>query len=223
MKSTEIARLIDISTVRADSTIEEINTIIESAKTHRFICVFVLPSMIDAIQEPLSLLPDVGIGGVVGFPSGGDTTESKVFQAHEMKAKNCNEIDMVLNVGKLKSGLLDDVKNDILRVKSVVFPTPLKVIMEVALLSDEEIVTASKIIQECGVAFIKTGTGWNGSTTLHHIKLIKDTVGDTIPLKVAGGVRSLDTLLEMYEMGVTRFGIGYSAVEQIMKEIKERE
>lgn len=223
MNILEIARLIDISTVRSDSTVCEIEKIIELAEKYHLICVFVNPSMMGYVKERVSLMPDVFMGGVVGFPSGGDTTTSKVFQANEMKALGCGEIDMVLNVGKLKSGLLDEVKEDILSVLSAVSPTPLKVIMEVALLTDEEIVSASKIIKECGCAFIKTGTGWHGATTIHHVKLIKDTVGDTIPLKVAGGVRSLATLLEMNKMGVARFGIGYSTVVEIMKEAEAQE
>lgn len=222
MNKNEIARMIDISTVRADSALSEVYDVVVAAKEHNFICVFVLPSMVDRIKDEMALLDGILCGGVVGFPSGSETTACKVFQAKEMKAKNCDEIDMVLNIGKLKSGLYDEVKEDILRVKEVVAPLPLKVIMEVTLLTDEEIVAASKIIKECGATFIKTGTGWNGSTRLHHIKLIKDTVGDSILLKVAGGVRDLDTLLEMNRMGVSRFGIGYNAALSIMADAEKR-
>ena len=83
--------------------------------------------------------------------------------------------------------------------------------MEVVLLTDEEIAMAARIIRDAGASFAKTGTGWAGATTEHHIEVIKAEVGDTIPLKVAGGVRSLDTLLKMRDMGVSRFGIGYKS------------
>ncbi len=220
MTKHEIARLIDISAVRADSTLKEINEVVEAAKQHDFICVFAMPSMVDKISEPISQMPSVLCGGVVGFPSGAETTPCKVFQATELKAKGCDEIDMVINIGKLKSGLIDEVCEDILKVKEVVSPLPLKVIIEVALLSDEEIVTASKIVMECGATFVKTGTGWAGATSLHHVKLIKQTVGDNILVKVAGGVRNLETLLEMRALGVSRFGIGYNSALEIMKQIE---
>ncbi|MFI3331138.1 MAG: deoxyribose-phosphate aldolase [Rikenellaceae bacterium] len=220
MTKHKIARMIDISAVRAESTLSEINEVLAAAKKHDFICVFAMPSMVDKIAYEMSQMPTVLCGGVVGFPSGAETTAAKVFQAQEMKAKNCDEIDMVINIGKLKSGLLDEVKEDILKVKEVVSPLPLKVIIEVALLTNDEIVTASKIVMEAGATFVKTGTGWAGSTTLEHVKLIKDTVGDNILIKVAGGVRDLKTLLTMHEMGVSRFGIGYNSALAIMKELE---
>lgn len=223
LKPKELARMVDISAVRADSTLDEVNLIVESAKKHQFICVFSMPSMLPYVFEGLKGTDKVGIGGIVGFPSGGDTTESKVFQANELKAKGCNEIDMVMNIGKLKSGLYDDVLQDIKAVKAAVTPLPLKVIIEVALLTDEEICKAAALVLEGGADFVKTGTGWAGATTMHHIRLIKDTVADRIKLKVAGGVRSLATLEEMYNAGVCRFGIGYKSALSIMDECIKRE
>ncbi len=222
MNKLEIAKLIDISTVRSDSSLTEIDEVMAAAKEHKFICVFVMPSMVDKIKDQMKTpeLDGVMYGGVVGFPSGAETTESKIFQAQQLKEKMCDEIDMVMNIGKLKSGLYDEVREDIIRVREVVSPLPLKVIIEVAILTDEEIVTASKIVQECGATFVKSGTGWCGSTTMHHVKLMKEAVGDSIQIKVAGGVRDLKTLLEMRELGVSRFGIGYNAALSIMNEIK---
>ena len=182
-----------------------------------------MPGMLPLVFEKLKDHPQIGIGGVVGFPSGGETTASKLFQAKELKEAGCNEIDMVLNIGKLKSGMLNDIEDEIRQIKATVSPLPLKVIMEVVLLTDEEIKTASSIILKAGADYIKTGTGWAGATTLHHIDLIKETVGDAIKLKVAGGVRTLDTLLEMYQMGVSRFGIGYKSALSIMEECINRE
>lgn len=221
--SNSIARMIDISAVRADSTQTEIELILEAAKTYPFICIFVMPGMIDGIKERVRQLPGVGIGGIVGFPSGGETTRTKCSEAQEMKDKGCDEIDMVMNIGQLKSGMYEQVKEDILAVKQVVSPLPLKVIIEVPLLTDEEIVKASQIVCDCQVAFLKTGTGWAGSTTMHHIEVIKSTVGDSIPLKVAGGVRSLKTLNEMRAKGVSRFGIGYKSAIQIIEEASKTE
>ena len=223
ISSREIARLIDISAVRADSTRQDVEDIIDGAIKHNFICVCPMPGMLPLVFEKLKDHPQIGIGGVVGFPSGGETTASKQFQAKELKEAGCNEIDMVLNIGKLKSGMLNDIEDEIRQIKAAVSPLPLKVIMEVVLLTDEEIKTASSIILKAGADYIKTGTGWAGATTLHHMNLIKETVGDAIKLKVAGGVRTLDTLQEMYQMGVSRFGIGYKSALSIMEECINRE
>lgn len=218
----DIARLIDISAVRADSTKTDVDNVIKAAKDNQLICVFSMPSFASYVVEQMNETFGVEIGGVVGFPSGAETTSAKLFQAKEMKAAGCTEIDMVLNIGKLKSGMYDDVLAEIKAVREVVAPLPLKVIMEVALLTDEEIVKASLLIRDGGATFVKTGTGWAGATTFEHVKLIKDTVGDSIRLKVAGGVRDLDTLIKMYEMGVSRFGIGYKSVLDIIEEAKKR-
>lgn len=223
LKSTELARLIDISAVRAESTLAEVNQIVELAKQYNFICVFSMPSMLPYVFSGLKDTKNVGIGGIVGFPSGGDSTECKVWQAADLKNKGCSEIDMVMNIGKLKSGLYDDVVEDIRCVKRAVSPLPLKVIIEVALLSDEEIAKVSSLVLEGGADFVKTGTGWAGATDMHHIEIIKRTVGDRIKLKVAGGVRTLDTLETMYSAGVSRFGIGYKSALSIIQECINRE
>lgn len=218
----DIVSMIDISAVRAESTWNEIEDILEAAKEYPFICIFSMSGMIDRIRPYLTEIPETGLGGIVGFPSGGETVEAKLFEAQQLKEKGCDEIDMVLNIGKLKSGMLEDVKEEICLVRTAVAPLPLKVIMEVVLLTDDEIRQASRIIRDAGASFVKTGTGWAGATTNHHIEVIKKEIGDTIPLKVAGGVRTLDVLLEMYQMGVSRFGIGYRSALHIVEEAKKR-
>jgi len=218
MNKDELARMIDISAVRADSTMEEVDQILDAAKQHPFICIFTMPCMIEQIKDKVRDLPLTGIGGIVGFPSGGETTKTKVAEALEMKALGCDEIDMVMNIGLLKSGKDSEVRDDITAVLKAVQPTPLKVIMEVCLLTDDEITRAAMIIRDCGASFVKTGTGWAGATTMHHIEVIKAAVGDTIPLKVAGGVRDLDILLKMHSMGVSRFGIGFKSAIKIIEQ-----
>ena len=215
MTIKEIASMIDISAVRAESTWNEIEDILQATRKYPFICIFSMPSMLDRIFPYRKEIPNLRIGGIVGFPSGGETLETKLFEAKQLKEKGCDEIDMVLNIGKLKSGFLEEVKAEIEQIKAVVSPLPLKVIMEVVLLTDEEIAMAARIIRDAGASFAKTGTE-------HHIEVIKAAVGDTIPLKVAGGVRSLDTLLKMRDMGVSRFGIGYKSALHIMQEAEER-
>ncbi|MFI3303878.1 MAG: deoxyribose-phosphate aldolase [Rikenellaceae bacterium] len=218
---SEVARLIDISAVKTESSIADVNEVLDAAKANNLICVFSMPCFVDYVVEQMKEYDTISVGGVVGFPSGAETVETKLFQAQQMKDKGCNEVDMVMNIGKLKSGMYEDIVSEISAIKSVVAPLPLKVIIEVPLLTNEEIVKASQLVLEGGADFVKTGTGWSGSTTLEHVKLIKDTVGDAIKLKVAGGVRDLETLKAMHQMGVCRFGIGYKSVLSIIDSCDE--
>ena len=130
--------MIDISAVRAESTWNEIEDILQATRKYPFICIFSMPSMLDRILPYRKEIPNLRIGGIVGFPSGGETLETKLFEVKQLKEKGCDEIDMVLNIGKLKSGFVEELKDEIEQIKAVVSPLPLKVIMEVVLLTDEE-------------------------------------------------------------------------------------
>lgn len=215
--------MIDISAVKADSRLEEVELIVKAAKEHRFIAVFVLPSFTAYAGQLLAGDPGIHLGGTVGFPSGASTTASKAFEAQELLGFGCHELDMVINIGKLKSGMYHDVEMDIRRIVEVAGPAPVKVILEVSLLTEQEIQDGARIIMNNGAQFIKTGTGWLGATTFDHIRLIKEAVGNDIQLKVAGGVRNLSTLMKMRDMGVTRFGIGYLSALNIMQELNQKQ
>jgi len=219
LSKEQLARMIDISAVKADSSVEEVESIVKAAKTYRFICVFTLPSLAQYAKECLVEETGIDLGGVVGFPSGGSTTTVKSFEAEELLRIGCNELDMVINIGKLKSGLYKEVTEDISKIVDIAGDIPVKAILEVSLLKDSEIKDGAKIIRDSGAQFVKTGTGWLGATSFDHIKLIKEAVGESIKLKVAGGVRNLDVLLKMYEIGVTRFGIGHLSAINIMGEL----
>ena len=163
------------------------------------------------------------VGGVVGFPSGADTTSVKVASAIELIKMGVDEIDMVINVGALKSGAYDIVYKDIKAVVDIANGIPVKSILEIAYLTDDEIKRGSEIAVKAGVTFVKTGTGWaNKPTTVETIKLIKSTIGNSALIKAAGGVRDLNTLIEMYDNGCSRFGIGINSAIGIMKEIYEK-
>lgn len=218
----KMVRMIDISAVKADSSVDEVEAIVKAAKEFHFICVFTLPSLTPYAKTFLGGDKDILLGGTVGFPSGASSTTVKAFEAQELLDLGCNEIDMVINIGKLKSNLYQEVSVDIKKIVEVVGSVPLKVILEVSLLKDSEICDGAKLIRDSGAKFIKTGTGWNGATTFDHIKSIRKAVGDSIELKVAGGIRNLDVLLSMSKMGVSRFGIGYRSAINIMQEYVER-
>ena len=214
----EIARMIDISAVRADSTLAEVRRVAEAARKYSFICAFALPCFTKELVGMLRDREDILVGGVAGFPSGADTTEIKVAAAKQMLSLGVNEIDMVINIGALKSGRYDLVRDDI---RSVVEAcgVPVKSILEVAYLTDDEIRIGSRLAVEAGVAFVKTGTGWaNKPTTVETIKLIKSEIGDSARIKAAGGVRELSVLLAMAEAGCSRFGIGLNSAIRIIEE-----
>ena len=224
MNILEIPRLIDVSAVRTDVTIQELDEIVALAKLHKFVCAFAMPCFTKYLVEQLKDEPDIMVGGVVGFPSGAITTTIKVAEAKEMIADGVDELDMVINVGALKSGDYDLVSQDIRAVVKVANGMPVKAILEIAYLTDEEIAKGAEIAVEAGVTYVKSGTGWaNKITTVETIKLMKSVVGDQAFIKAAGGVRTLDTLLEMVDAGCNRFGIGMKSVVSIMREAYARE
>jgi len=220
----QITRMIDISAVRANVTTEEIDMVARVAIENNFICAFTMPCYTPMLAEKLRAYQDILIGGVVGFPSGADTTHIKTKQAEEMVHFGVNEIDMVINVGALKSKEYALVKQDIKDVVSAAQGLPVKSILEIAYLTEEEITTGAKIAAEAGVTFVKTGTGWaDKPTTVETIKTIKKAVGDSVQIKAAGGVRDLDTILAMIEEGCSRFGIGLYTALEVMQEVDQRD
>ena len=219
MKLSDIQRMIDISAVRTDVTEQEIDELVAAAKRYHFLCAFAMPCYTRMLVEKLADTPDVLVGGVVGFPSGADTTEIKVFTAKQMCKAGAQELDMVINVGALKSGNDRAVLDDIKAVIAAGDGRPVKSILEIAYLTDDEIKRGAEIAVQAGVAYVKTGTGWAGKpTTVETIRLIKQTIGDAAKIKAAGGVRDLRTIFEMTEAGCSRFGIGIRSAIRIMEE-----
>ncbi len=219
----EIPKYIDISLVRTDVSDKEIELLIEMAKKYKFICIFVMPCFTKELCERLKG-SNVLVGGVAGFPSGGDLTEIKVANSIKMKEFGCDEIDMVINVGALKSGDYDVVKNDIKAVVDAVYPTPVKSILEIAYLTDEEIAKGCELAVEAGVTFVKSGTGWaQKPTTVHTIEVMANAVQGKAKIKAAGGIRTLEDLETMFAAGCTRFGISLKSALSILKSAYERE
>jgi len=183
-----VARMVDISGVRADVTLGELNQIVAAAKHYRFICAFAMPCFTPRLVEMLRDEPDIMVGGTVGFPSGADTTQQKVFGTREQLAAGVHELDMVINIGALKSGLNELVYNDIRAVVDAAEGKPTKCILEIAYLTDDEIRRGAELAVRAGVAFVKTGTGWAGKpTTVETIRIIRQTIGNAARIKAAGG------------------------------------
>lgn len=221
MQIDNLNRMIDISAVKTNVTVEEIKAMVEFAIKENLICVFGMPCYIPMISELLKDYDNINVGGVVGFPSGAEPTKVKVYQTKYAIENGADEIDMVINVGYLKSKMYDEVLEDIKAVVDAAGNKFVKVILEVGYLSDEEIFKGASLVLKSGAKFVKTGTGWSGiPTTLNHIEIIKKAVGNNIQIKAAGGVSDYDTLCKMHEMGVTRFGLGRSSITKIFEEMK---
>ena len=219
----QIGRIMDVSAVRTDVDFHEINQMIEIVRKYHCICASPMPWATRYTVEQLSDMEDAVVTGVVGFPSGADTTFIKVATAKEMLAVGCRELDMVINVSALKSGKYQVVENDIRAVVESANDIPVKTIIEICYLSDDEIRRASELAVKAGAAFVKTGTGWGPRpTTVETIRLIRKTIGSAAKIKAAGGIRDLDTMLQMVEAGCDRFVIGVRSSSAIIEEAARR-
>jgi len=220
----QVARMMDISAVKTDTDLDTVRELAEYAKRFNCICAYVLPCYMSELKALLADAPDVLPGGAVGFPAGATTTAVKAAEARELVAAGAGELDMVMNVGMLRSGRFDYVEEDISTVVDAVEGTLLKVIIEAHYLDDDQIKKASEICVRSGADFVKTGTGWSDTgATLHNISLIKSAVGDDIAVKASGGVRDLETLEEMHRRGATRFGVNVAAGAKILEQCRARE
>jgi deoxyribose-phosphate aldolase len=165
----------------------------------------------------------VAVGTVIGFPHGGSTTEAKVFEAEQALRHGATELDMVINIGALKSGRDTYVRDEIAAIVGVAHPAGaiVKVIMENAYLDDDQKVRGCKLAEAAGADFVKTSTGFAPTGATHEdLALMRRSVSPHIGVKAAGGVRTLDGLLAVMELGVTRIGATQTAA--ILDEFKSR-
>lgn len=207
----------DHTLLKPEATNDQIDKLLEEAREYDFYSVCVNTCYVSRCYDALKDT-DVKVAAVVGFPLGACTTQSKVFETQEAFMDGASEVDMVLNVGKFKSGDNDYVRDDIRAVADAThnFGGILKVILETCLLTDDEIVEACKLSMEAGADFVKTSTGFStGGATEHDVKLMKETVGDHLSVKASGGIRDYEQCMKMIEAGADR--IGASASVKIME------
>ncbi|MBS5937400.1 deoxyribose-phosphate aldolase [Clostridium sp.] len=211
MNKNELAKMIDHTILKPEATEKEVEKLCKEALEYNFASVCINPSMVEKAAEMLEG-SDVKVCTVIGFPLGATTTEVKAFETEDVIKKGATEVDMVINVGKLKEGNLDYVKKDIEAVvKAAKGKALTKVIIETCLLTDEEKVTACKLSKEAGADFVKTSTGFStGGATAKDIKLMRETVGEELGVKASGGVRSLEDAELMIENGASRIGASAS-------------
>ncbi len=217
-----LGKFTDISAVRTDVAMKEIEEMVEIVRNFQCICASPMPWATKWTIDQLEGTPAV-VTGVVSFPAGADSIPMKVFTAKEMIRLGCKELDMVMNVSAFKSGNDRLVEDDIRAVIDAANGIPVKVILEICYLTDDEIMRASELAVRAGAAFIKTGTGWGTKpTTADTVKLIRKTIGTAAKIKAAGGVKDLDTLLKLKAYGCDRFGIGVRSAKNIFEEAYRR-
>ncbi|MEK8129969.1 deoxyribose-phosphate aldolase [Paenibacillus filicis] len=208
---SQLAAYFDHTLLKPESTAEGIIRLCEEAKQYGFATVCVNPYWVPTAAEQLAGSA-VGITTVIGFPLGATSTFAKMTEARDAIAAGATEIDMVLNVGALKSGWLDEVERDIAGVVQVCRGRAIvKVILETGLLTDEEKVKACELSKCAGADFVKTSTGFGpGGATVEDIALMRQTVGAGMGVKASGGVRDLETVQKMIDAGATRVGASAS-------------
>ncbi|ALS37665.1 deoxyribose-phosphate aldolase [Enterococcus rotai] len=206
-----VNKMIDHTLLKPEANEEALLTLIEEAKKYEFASVCVNPYWVALASKELAGT-SVEICTVIGFPLGANTTAVKAFEAEEAIKNGATEVDMVINVGALKSGDEETVLKDIEAVVAVAKGKALvKVILENCLLTDREIAVASKLSVQAGADFVKTSTGFStGGATIKDVALMRKTVGPTIGVKASGGVRTAEDAKAMIHAGATRVGASSS-------------
>ena len=203
----ELNKLIDHTLLKATATISEIETLCKEAVEYDFYSVCVNSSYVATAKKFLAGT-DIKVCSVVGFPLGAMSAKAKYFETGEALADGADEIDMVLNVGWLKSGKTNQVLDEIIALKRCVGENRvLKVILETCYLTDEEKRLACRLALDAKADFVKTSTGFGtGGATFEDVQLMKSVVGDKAEVKASGGVKDLETAKKYIELGATRLG-----------------
>ncbi len=221
MNRTEFAKFFDHTILKPEASVSDIKKLCDEAMKYGFTSVCVNPSYVKTASERLCC-SNVKVCTVIGFPLGASTTETKIYETKNAIENGANEIDMVINVGAIKSGNWELVEHDIKSVSEACGEKALlKVIFETCLLSDKEKVEACKVSERAGADFVKTSTGFStGGATESDIVLMNTNVSENVGIKASGSVRDLDTVIKMINSGATR--IGASASVKIMEEFEIR-
>lgn len=221
LTQSQLAKYMDHTLLKADATVDGIDRVVAEAKRFGCASVCVNPFWVPYVARLLDG-SDVATCTVVGFPLGASSTASKVFETTDAIANGADEIDMVINIGELKAGHAELVREDIRAVAEATHAGGklLKVIIECCLLTDDEKRLACLLCAEAGADFVKTSTGFStGGATVADVALMRDCVGPDFGVKAAGGIRTLADAYAMIEAGASRLGV--SAAASILAELDE--
>ena len=206
----DLAKLIDHTLLKAEATRDEVVKLCDEARKHRFASVCVNTTWVPLCKSLLAGT-DVMVCAVVGFPLGAMTPTAKAYEAREAVRQGAREIDMVLNIGAMKSRDYETVFEDICRVVKASQPAGVKVILETSALSQEEKIIAISLSKLAGAAFVKTSTGFGkGGATVEDVQLMRQLVGNELGVKASGGVRTVEDAVKMAQAGANRIGASAS-------------
>ena len=207
----QVAKTIDSALLKPEMTLDEVIAGCEMAKKYHVASICCRPADVALVADELKG-SDVLVGTVVGFPHGSSSTKTKVFETALALEEGAVEFDMVINIGFMKSGKYDAVRDEVAAVVKAAAGYPVKVILENAYLTKEEIVTACQLSEEAGAQYVKTSTGFAPTgATLEDVKLMRASVSPKMKVKSAGGVKNLEMLLEFMDAGVARSGASATA------------
>ncbi len=207
---TDLAKMIDHTLLKPEATRAEVVALCEEARTHRFASVCVNTTWVPLCKAMLAGT-DVMVCAVVGFPLGAMAPTAKAYEAREAVRQGAREIDMVLNIGALKSKDYETVFEDICRVVKAAAPAGVKVILETSALNHDEKVIACSLSKLAGAAFVKTSTGFGkGGATVEDVALMRALVGNDVGVKASGGVRTAEDAIKMAQAGANRIGASAS-------------
>lgn len=212
----ELAKMIDHTLLNPSATREQIDRLCQEARAYNVHAACVNSSWVLLAVNALRGT-EVKVASTVGFPLGASLSEVKAFEAKTTVGLGATEVDMVMNIGALKSQDLATVRGDIEQVVNACKSAPVKVIIEAGFLTDQEKIQACKLVEEAGAAFVKTSTGFSSSgATVADVTLMRKTVGDQFGVKAAGGIRTFKECIAMIEAGANR--IGSSSTVHILNE-----
>ncbi|HEC79523.1 MAG TPA: deoxyribose-phosphate aldolase [candidate division WOR-3 bacterium] len=214
----KINKYIDQTILKPDAAKDDILVFIDSVKKYRFYAAVVNPCWVELLHSALP--EEIKVCSVVGFPLGASSTKVKVYAALDLIDKGCDEIDVVMNIGRFKSRDYKYVGKEIKAVVNAAQGRIVKVIIETCLLDDAEKKAAARIIMESGAKFVKTSTGFSKQgATIEDVRLLKQTVGDKLHIKASGGIRDLETVKALLKAGADRIGTsaGVKIMEQSLK------
>jgi deoxyribose-phosphate aldolase len=207
---TDLAKLIDHTLLKPEATREEVVKLCEEARKYRFASVCVNTTWVPLCKAMLAGT-DVMVCAVVGFPLGAMTPSAKAYEAREAMRQGAKEIDMVINIGALKSRDYETVFEDICRVVKASAPARVKVILETSALDTEQKIVGCTLSKLAGAAFVKTSTGFGkGGATVEDVALMRRVVGPDLGVKASGGVRTAEDVVQMAQAGANRIGASAS-------------
>lgn len=219
LTSYDIARMIDASMLRPEVKEADLNEFARNAKKYHFLEAQILPYYASELNSLLEDTPDILVAAPIGFPSGAHKAAVKVLEAELALEDGCDELDMVINIGALRSGRFSYVGDEIKAIVAVAQDKPVKVILETHYLNKDEIKRCCELSIKARAAYVKTSTGWaETGATVENVALIKSFVGDAIKIKASGGIRNVRTLVEMYKNGARRFGISIHSAVKIIEQ-----